>query len=124
MDKRTAESMSVFIVGLGLALTVGAYGYAGGVAGRSAGIGAVIACVNWFLLRFLVGRVISGSVKVKAGLVFAVLLKMGALMGLIALLIAAGWVEPIAFVVGLSALVGGLLFGSFLYIARMPGSEH
>lgn len=115
--------MSIFIVGLGIALTVGTYAFVGTEAGRSTAIGAVLALVNWFLLRFLVNRIMGGSPKAKAGLTFLVLAKMGGLMGLIAFMIAAGWVQPIAFVVGMSSLAGGLLFGSFLYIARQPGSE-
>ena len=123
MDKQTAERMSVFIVGLGVILSAGTYAFSGPVAGRSATIGAGLAVVNWYLLRFLVVRITRSSSRAKAGLSALVMLKMGALMGLISLMVAAGWVQPIAFIVGMSALVGGLLFGSFLYIARSSGSE-
>lgn len=123
MDKQTAERMQVMVIGLGVVITLGVYGVSGMEAGRSAAVGALLASVNWFLLRFLVGRIASSSMRSKPLLTFLVLLKMGALMGLTALVIASGWVQPIAFVVGLSSLVAGLLLGSFLYIARLAGSE-
>lgn len=123
MDKQTAERMSVFIVGLGIILSVGTYTFVGAAAGRSAAIGAGLAVVNWYLLRFLVVRITRGTQRAKAAMTALVMLKMAALMGLISMMVAAGWVQPIAFIIGMSALVGGLLFGSFLYIARMPGSE-
>ena len=123
MDKQTAERMSAFIIGLGVILAAATYLVSGPVAGRSAAIGAGLAVVNWYLLRFLVIRITRGSARAKAGMTALVMLKMGALMGLISLMVAAGWVQPIAFIVGMSALVGGLLFGSFLYIARSSGSE-
>jgi len=125
MDRRTAERMSVFVVGLGILLTGVVFAMAGASAGRSAAIGAGLAVVNWYLLRYLVGRVMSAGSGGKAGVVLLVFLKMGALMGLIALLLFMGVVEPIAFTVGLSALAGGLLFGSILHIAggTAAGSE-
>jgi len=124
MDKRTAERMQVLVVGFGVASTLGVYGVSGLDACRSTAIGAVLALINWLLLRFLVGLVVSSSMRSKPLLAFMVLLKMGALMGLIAYCVASDWVQPIPFVVGLSSLVVGLLLGSVLYIARTAaGSE-
>lgn len=115
--------MSVFVVGLGIVLTGGVFAVAGPSAAKSAAIGAALSVINWYLLRYLVGRVVSAGPRGKAGVLLAVFLKMGALMGLIALLLFLGVVEPIAFTVGLSALAGGLLFGSILHIAGGTAAE-
>lgn len=123
MDKRTAERMSILIVGLGVALALGVYAMSGPVAGRSASIGAALSAANWFLLWYLVGKVVRGSVRAKPLLVGLVLLKMAALMGLTALLLTSGLVLSIPFLVGLSSLAGGLLLGSFLHMARAAGGE-
>ena len=123
MDKQIAERMSVFIVGLGAAFTLAVFSFSGPVAGRSTLVGACVALGNWYLLRYLVGRVVAGNMREKALLLFLVIFKMTALLGLSAVLVSAGWVLPIAFLVGLSSLAGGLLFGSFVYIARAAGSE-
>lgn len=118
MDKRTAERMSVFIVGFGAVLAVGMYVGSGAAAGRSAALGAALAAANWFALRYLVGKVVAGSARAKPFVVGFLLLKMGALFGLTGFLLVSALVLPIPFVVGLSSLPGGLLFGSFLYIAQ------
>lgn len=123
MDKQIAERMSVFILGLGAVFSLSVLAFSGPIAGRSTLAGVCVALGNWYLLRYLVGRVIAGSMRAKALLVFLVIFKMAALMGLAAVMVAAGWVQPIAFLVGLSSLAGGLLFGSFVYIARTTGSE-
>ena len=123
MDKRTAERMSVFIVGLGAALALGMYALSGPVAGRSAAIGAALSAANWFLLCYLVGTVVRGSVRARPLLLGLVLFKMAALMGLTAVFVATGLVQPIPFMVGLSSLACGLLVGSFLYMARPAAGE-
>lgn len=118
MDRRTAQSMTLFVVGLGVALTAGAFVLASPMAARSVAVGATIAVVNWFLLRWMVGRAVDSSGgRGSVGVMLLPIVKMGLLMGLSAVLMLNGIVAPIAFGIGLSALVGGLLFGSFLYIA-------
>ena len=115
--------MSVFVAGLGIVLSLAVMLVSGVEAAKSAAIGAALAVVNWYLLRYLVGRVVHAGPQGKAGLLLLVFLKMGALMGLIALLLFAGVVQPIAFTVGLSSLAGGLLFGSILHIAGGKSAE-
>lgn len=118
MDRSTAQTMSYSVAGFGLAITALVFFSSGPAAGLSAAIGAGIAVANWYLLRWMVGKVVDGaSERSKAGVMFLAMFKMGALMALSAVLMLREVVTPIAFGLGLSALVCGILFHSFMYIA-------
>ena len=112
MTKSASQRLTWFIVGFGVATTVAVYALYGRVAAQSSAVGACVALGNWYALRFIVRRVIDGSLRRKA--VFSVLLsvKMGVLFGVCFVLIRSRMVLPVAFTAGLSALVLGALLGS------------
>ncbi|MFI5308260.1 MAG: hypothetical protein ACHQ53_12945 [Polyangiales bacterium] len=115
MTKSASQRLTWFILGFGVAITAAVYAVYGRAAGQSSAIGVAVALGNWYALRFIIGRVMEGSLRRKA--VFSVLLsvKMGALLALCFLLIRTGLVRPVAFTAGLSALVVGALLGSFAH---------
>lgn len=112
MSKASATRMTVFVAVLGLLTSLAALVLAGSHAGLSTAVGATLALANFMLLRTIVARIVDGDMHRKGSVVGLLFLKMGVLMGLVYLVIARHWVEPIAFTVGLSSLVVGLISSS------------
>jgi hypothetical protein len=122
MSKTAIARLTWFILGLGLVVTAVVYAWLGRAAAQSAAVGAGVALCNWYLLRFIVARVVSGNVRSQAKFSLLLVAKMGALMGLVLVLIRGGLVQPVAFTAGLSSLVVGALLGCFVHILRAPVS--
>ncbi|MBN1652667.1 MAG: ATP synthase subunit I [Deltaproteobacteria bacterium] len=126
MNRSAISTISVFIGGFGLLFALATAVVLGASSGLSAAVGALIAIVNFILFGWIVNRVVGGSVKKRAALMFLLIAKMGVLFGLIYYLVTRQWVEPVAFMVGFSALVVGVLTGSFSYLksgSRSAGRE-
>ena len=123
MNAKVASRLTWFIVGLGLAATGYAYALHGAAAGRSVAAGAGVAVGNWFLLRFILVRVVSGSMRSKAMFSGLVMVKMAALMGLVFVLLNTHWVQPLPFTIGVSSLIVGSLLGSFVHVMTTPTAE-
>ncbi len=120
------DRMTLLVALLAVALTATALLFMGAWSGLSAAVGGVIAVVNWYLYRWVVLRVTTGSVRKHAALMVLLAAKMVALATLVYFLITRHWVEPLGFLLGVSALVGGLLFGSARYLwgGQAAESEH
>ena len=116
MSAKVVERLTWFIVGIGLAVTAGAYALHGSAAGRSVAAGSAVALGNWFLLRFILARVIAGSMRSKAMFSGLVVVKMAALMILVFVLLHSHWVQPLPFTIGVSTLIVGSLLGSFVHV--------
>jgi hypothetical protein len=131
MSRELAARLTWFIAGFGVLAVVLMLVRSGVDAAASAGAGAAVALGNWFLLRLIVDRVISagsgtapalrggassGSVRKQAGLSFLLIAKMGGLIGLVFLLLRSGFVQVVPFTIGVSSLMAGAIFGSFLYV--------
>jgi hypothetical protein len=114
MNKASATRMTVFVAVLGALTSAVALLLVGREAAQSVGLGAALALVNFLLLRSIVVRVVDGAMYRKGPMIGLLFLKMGGVMGLVYLVIARGWAEPIAFSVGLSSLVVGLIGSSFV----------
>jgi len=123
MNAKLASRLTWFIVGLGLAATVYAYALHGSLTARSVAVGAGVAAGNWFLLRFILARVVAGSMRSKAMFSGLVMVKMAALMGLVFVLLNTHWVQPLPFTIGVSSLIVGPLLGSFVHVVMMPAAE-
>ena len=116
MSRHVAARLTWFIAGFGvLAIVLMQLRY-GFDAAASAAAGSAVALGNWFLLRLIVDRVIGGSVRKQAGLTFLLLVKMGALIGLVFLLLRSGFVQVLPFTAGISSLMLGAIFGSFVHV--------
>jgi hypothetical protein len=115
MSRTAAARLTWFILGFGLATTVLVHVLYGQDAARSAGVGAAIALANWYLLRFIVARVVSGDVRSQTKFSLLLVAKMGALFAIVFVLIRNGLVHAVPFTAGLSSLVIGALLGSFVH---------
>ncbi|MET0387858.1 MAG: ATP synthase subunit I [Polyangiales bacterium] len=118
MTKPPPDRLPLFVAAFGAAMSLAALGFGGQVAGWSTAVGSALALVNVLVLRTVVLRVVSGDIHKKLPLLLLIVFKMGAFMVLVYWLITKHWVEPVAFTVGLSSLVVGLLTGSLIHSAR------
>jgi predicted PurR-regulated permease PerM len=103
MNKQSVDSIPLFIGASGALAAAVTFAVAGVWMAYSAAVGAVIALANFYAFRWIADRVTRGSVRKRV------------VFGLITALIMFHWVDPIGLVVGLSALVVGLLSGSIRY---------
>lgn len=123
MSRTDLKRLTWYILGLGAVLVASVYAKAGAVSGSSAAIGLAVAIANWFLLRYIVGRVVDGGVRKKAAFSFVLFVKLGGLMALVFVLLYSGLVTPIAFAVGVSSLPLGALLGSFTHVLTAQPTE-
>ena len=123
MPTEAAHRLSAYVITLGVIFTaVGAY--VGGMqTAWSTGIGAALAVANWYLLKWIVTRVVEGTTSRKGSFLALLFVKLGAFMLAVYALIALHIVTPLPFTLGLSALVVGLLLGSFVYIIGSSSME-
>jgi ATP synthase I chain len=111
------DRLTLIVAGFGSLISLGSLALGGAFIGMSTAIGAALALVNLVVLRSIVVRVVAGDIHRKLPLLALVFVKMGVFMLLVYQLIVRHWVEPIAFTVGFSSLVVGLIAGS-LFAAR------
>ncbi len=123
MNKQAADRMSAAVAAMGIALTAIAFFVKGQGFAAGTGVGAAVAVANWMLIQWIVGRVTGGSTRGQAAFMLLLVAKMGALMALVYVVLSRGWVQPIAFALGISALFGGLLAGSVLYLGGENAAE-
>ena len=123
MSKAALDRMTVFILGLGVLASLGALLLAGPTKALSVATGVAVAVANWYLLRFIVGRVVSGNVRNQAAFSFVLFLKMGGLMALVFFLLRSGYFAPIPFTIGMSCLVVGALLGAFVHVLTATEAE-
>jgi hypothetical protein len=110
---RLVPSVAIF----GAAISLATLGFGGAFLGWSAAAGAALALVNLLVLRTILLRVVVGDIHTKLPLLALIFFKMGAVMVLVYWFITMHWVEPVAFTLGLSSLVVGLITGS-LFVTR------
>lgn len=118
MDRAALDRTTVAVGAIGVISSLVALVVAGVWVGFSTAAGAALALGNFYIYRWVAGRITGGNIRRQSALSLLLVAKMGALMGLVYLLIARHWVDPLGFIVGLSALVLGLLAGSILYLNR------
>jgi hypothetical protein len=123
MSRSSSHRLTWFVLGLGLTATAVVSVRMGAKAGLSSGLGVALALANWYLLRVIVGRVTGGAVRGYGRFIFLLMVKMGALLGLIFVLLRSGLVQPLPFTVGISSLAIGVLLGSFVHALTAPAVE-
>jgi hypothetical protein len=123
MTRAATERLTGYILALAVFAAVLLYLVSGERAGLSAAIGGGIAVANWLMLRFIVGRVVDGNVKRQLAFSFVTCVKLGGLLAVCYWLLRSAIVEPIPFILGLSALVSGPLLGSFVHILTASAVE-
>jgi hypothetical protein len=123
MSRSSSRRLTWFILGLGAAVTAAIYARLGAHAAISSALGVALALANWYLLRVIVGRVVSGAVRGYAKFTLLLIVKMGVLLGLIFALLRSGLVQPLPFTIGISSLALGSLLGSFVHVLTAPAVE-
>ena len=123
LDRRTLRTMTAYIVGASVALTVAAIVLGGVGTGIGAAAGGALAVGNWLVMRWVGERLMVANDKGR--LVWGTLLglKMFVLMGICWLVLSFGGVDPIGFTIGLSGLVIGALAGAFHGALLRPSPE-
>jgi hypothetical protein len=112
MIKPARDRLTLSVAAFGAVISLGSFALGGSQAGLSTAAGSVLALLNLVVLRTIVLKVIEGDIHNKLPLLALIFIKMGVFMGLVYSAIAHHWVEPIAFTIGLSSLVVGLIAGS------------
>lgn len=115
--KPVADPLVLSVATFGAAISLACLSLGNPFSAWSAAVGGVLALVNLVVLRTIVLRVVSGDIHTKLPLLSLVFVKMGIMMFLVFWFIRQHWVEPLAFMLGLSSLAIGLITGS-LFVAR------
>ena len=112
--------MTYFVMALGVVAVGAVYALMGGAAALSTAIGVGVGLLNWFIQKFIVGRLLSGGQKSQLGAALLLFLKMGLLMGGLFVLLRSGLVQLIPFTVGISTLVVGVIAGGLIQSLTAP----
>ncbi len=111
MKSPLLQRISLVVAGCGVALTCVAgmiYGVNGLIGG---GVGAVVAALNWQAIRWLAEQVSGQQVRSKGRLMVLATLKTSALMAVCWIALTQLGLDARAFIIGISALVAGILIG-------------
>ena len=113
IDVHTLRRMTWYVAGAAALLAGLTFVFAGPWRGLGAAVGGAVAVANWLAMRWVGERLLRANDRGRMiwGTLLAV--KMGATLGLIWLILATGWVDPMGFAVGMSGLVLGVLAGTF-----------
>jgi len=113
LDATSMRRITAYVVG-GAALSTGlAFLVGGPTVGLGAAVGGVYAIVNWVLMRWLGRRLLVASDRGRLFLGLILGAKVLVAMAVVWAILSTGIVDPIGFVMGLSALVAGVLGGTF-----------
>jgi hypothetical protein len=112
--------MTYVVIALGVIAVGAVYGLMGAESALSTAIGAGIGLLNWFMQKFIVGRLLSGGQKSQLGAAALLFLKLGLLMGGLFVLLQSGLVQLIPFTVGISTLVVGVIAGGLIQSLTAP----
>lgn len=123
MSRADSDRLTWYILGFGAVLVCTDFALQGSAAAVSATVGVMVALANWFLLRFIVGRVFDANVRRQAVFSFVLFVKLGGLIGLVFMVLHSELVLPIPFTVGVSSLPLGALLGSFAHVLQPAVSK-
>lgn len=112
-DRSTLQRITLYIVGASVLLTAVTFVVGGVTMGLGAAVGGAVGVANWLAMRWVGERLMVANDKGR--LVWSALLavKMAALLGIVALILSTGLVDPTGFTVGLSGFLLGALVGAF-----------
>ena len=117
----TIDRTTTYVAAFGVLLSALAF-VASVHAGVGALVGAVIALLDWVALRFLGQRMLASQGGGRTMLSLALIAKMGLVLGVCAAVLMTRRIDPIGFLVGISALAAGVLVGSFHQALSAPAS--
>ncbi len=106
----TIDRITLYVAGLGAMLTAGAFMVSASV-GVGALVGAAVSLADFLVIRWVAARMMAVGEKARAILSLVLVLKMSVLLGGCAAILFTGRVDPFGFMVGIGAMVLGVLFG-------------
>jgi hypothetical protein len=112
-DRRTLRRITLYIAGASALLTLATLAFGGVTMGLGAAVGGSVAVANWLAMPWVGERLVRANDKGRIIWSLLLVLKMAALLGIVALILSTGLVDPMGFTVGLSGLVLGALAGAF-----------
>lgn len=121
VDVHTLRQMTWYIAGACAVLTGLTFALAGSWMGFGALVGGLVAIGNWYGMRWLGERLLRANDRGKMVWGTLLAIKMGAILGVVWMILATGWVDPIGFAVGMSGFVLGILGGT-LHLASSPAA--
>jgi hypothetical protein len=107
MNRQLLTKIDFYVIGWGMAIMIGAAFFRDFEIVGGAVAGALLAALNWFGFRYLGLRFAASGAKVKLGVFLAV--KTLLVFAVIGLVLLAKVVSPLAFMIGLSSLVLGII---------------
>lgn len=111
---RPSHSLTGVLALLGVAITLCCWTAWGPARGAAAAVGSTVSVLNWVSMRWLIGRILAADASSRAGFSLLLVAKMGALMGVLYLLMQHFALDPLGLVLGLSVLFVGPVFGVLL----------
>lgn len=112
MERRSLDLITTYVAMLGALASAGAWLALGTSVGIGALVGSGLAIANWLGLRWLLTRLLASGTRSKTGFMVLLGVKTLAFMAIVSLLVVRGTVSPLGLVIGLSALVIGLVAGA------------
>jgi hypothetical protein len=107
MNRRLLNRIDLYVIGWGVVISLGAAFFRDWAIFLGAAIGAVLAIVNWVGFRYAGTRFAATGSKARFGIFLAV--KSALVFGAVALVMLSNSVDSLAFLIGLSALVLGVI---------------
>jgi hypothetical protein len=106
----TIDRITTYVAGLGVLLTAGAFLVSASV-GVGALAGAAVSIVDFLAIRWIAARMMAAGEKARAVLALVLVGKMALLLGGCAAILFVGHVSALGFMVGIGAMVLGVLLG-------------
>lgn len=124
VETQTLKRITTYVAGASAVLTAVAFALGGAWMGFGAAVGGAVAVGNWLGMRWIGERLLRANDQGRMVWGTILALKMGAILGVVWMILATGWVDPMGFAIGLSGFVLGILGGSFhLAASGTPAAE-
>jgi hypothetical protein len=107
---RTIDRITTYVAAFGVLLSVVAFGVSTEV-GIGALAGATIAIGDWLVTRMVGARLLSGGDRGRTMLSLVLVSKMSLVLGACAAVLWSGHVSALGFILGISAMVAGVVAG-------------
>ena len=113
LESHTLKRITHYVIGASAVLTAVAFFLGGAWMGLGAAVGGAVAVGNWLGMRWIGERLLRANDKGRMVWGSLLAFKMAAILGVVWMILATGWVDPMGFALGMSGFVLGILGGAF-----------
>jgi len=124
MSPELSERITQVVAFAGVALIAVSFAFWGGPGALGAFAGALVAMANWGVIRWVALRVTGRHVQSSGRLYLLLGLKTAALMGVCWILLTQVAIHPKGFMIGIGALVIGIVVGPLTLSEKADNSPH